>query len=40
MSARQQVDPEVYAEARSSIRGQLEASINEIDAPELVCAEL
>ena len=40
MSAREQVDPEVYAEARSAIRSQLEASINEIDAQELACAEL
>ena len=40
MSARPEVDPEVYAEARSAIRGQLEASVNEIDAHELVCEEL
>ncbi len=41
MSARrQEVDPEVYSEARSAIRGQLESSVNEIDAQELVCEEL
>lgn len=40
MSARQEVDPELYAEARSAIRSQLEASINEIDAQELVSEEL
>ena len=37
---RQEVDPEVYSEARSAIRGQLESSVNEIDAQELVCEEL
>lgn len=37
---RPEVDPGIYDEARSAIRSQLEASVNEIDAHELVCEEL
>jgi len=34
------VDPALYSEARSAIRAQLAASVNEIGAHELVCEEL
>jgi GAF domain-containing protein len=37
---RPEIDPGAYDEARSAIRAQLEASVNEIDAQELVCEEL
>lgn len=37
---RPEIDPRLYDEARSAIRAQLEASVNEIDAQELVCEEL
>jgi len=37
---RPEIDPEAYDEARAAIRAQLEASVNEIDAQELVCEEL
>lgn len=37
---RPEIDPGIYGEARSAIRSQLEASVNEIDAHELVCEEL
>lgn len=37
---RPETDPETYAEARSAIRSQLEASVNMIDAHEFVCEEL
>ena len=40
MNARQQVDSQVYAEAGTAIRAQIEAAANEIAAQELVCAEL
>lgn len=37
---RPEVDPGTYGEARSAIRAQLDASVNEIDAHELACEEL
>lgn len=37
---RPHVDPALYSEARSAIRAQLAASVNEIGAHELVCEEL
>jgi GAF domain-containing protein len=37
---RPDVDPALYSEARSAIRAQLAASVNEIGAHELVCEEL
>ena len=37
---RPEVDPRTYDEASSAIRAQLESSVNEIGAQELVCEEL
>ena len=37
---RPEIDPRSYDEARSAIRAQLESSVNQIDAQELVCEEL
>jgi len=37
---RPKIDPDAYGEARSAIRAQLQASVNGIDAHELVCEEL
>jgi GAF domain-containing protein len=37
---RPEIDPADYEEARAAIRAQLQGSVNEIDAQELVCEEL
>lgn len=37
---RPEIDPQIYDEARWAIRARLQASVNRIDAHELVCEEL